>query len=141
VERLLSGALPGCPKLSFGVVDVRDVVDLHLKAMLHPSANGERFLAISGDFMSMREIAETLKSALGKAAKRVPTRELPNWLLHLAALGDPVVKQILPDLGRRRFASSAKAQRMLNWRPRSNQEAILATAQSLLDLGLVKGVR
>ena len=50
VQRLLDGAIPGCPKFYFGVVDVRDVADLHIRAMTHPAAKGERFLAVAGDF-------------------------------------------------------------------------------------------
>jgi nucleoside-diphosphate-sugar epimerase len=138
VQRLLDGAVPGCPKLDFGVVDVRDTVDLHIRAMTHPAARGERFLAVAGDFMSIREIAQTLKAHLGAAARKVPTRELPNWLVRLAAIRDPTVKQILPELGKTKNATNAKARRMLGWSPRSNQESILATAESLIKLGLVK---
>jgi len=92
--------MPGCPRMSFGIVDVRDVADLHLRAMTHPAAKGERFLAIAGDFMSLLDIAKVLKSRMGAAAKRVPTRELSNWLVRLAALRDPSVKQILPSSAR-----------------------------------------
>ena len=84
VQRLMDGALPGLPQMAFGVVDVRDVADLHLRAMTDPRAKGERFLATAGDFMTFREIALTLKSRLGAAARRVPTRELPNWLVRVA---------------------------------------------------------
>jgi hypothetical protein len=42
----MDGAVPGSPRLSFGVVDVRDVADLHIRAMTHPAAEGERFLAV-----------------------------------------------------------------------------------------------
>lgn len=138
VQRLMDGAMPGCPKLSFGAVDVRDVADLHLRAMTQPAAKGERFLAIAGDFMSMREIAQVLKSRMGAAAKRVPTRQLPNWLVRLAALRDPAVKQILPELGKEKNATNEKARRVLGWAPRSNEEAIVATAESLVRLGLLK---
>ena len=138
VQRLMDGALPGCPQLRFGVVDVRNVVDLHLRAMVDPAANGERFLAVAGDFMSVREMALALKQRLGDAAKRVPTRQLPNWLVKLAALRDPAVRQIVPELGKYKNATSAKAQRMLGWSPRSNEDALVATAESLLRLGLVK---
>lgn len=138
VQRLMDGAMPGCPQLSFGVVDVRDVADLHIRAMTDPAAKGERFLAIAGDFMSIRDIARVLKSRLGATARRVPTRQLPNWLVHLAALRDPAVKQILPELGKHKNATSEKAQRVLGWTPRSNQDAIVATAESLLRLGLLK---
>jgi nucleoside-diphosphate-sugar epimerase len=138
VQRLMDGAVPGCPRLYFGVVDVRDVVDLHIRAMTDPAAKGQRFLAVAGDFMSIVEIAKVLKRRMGASAKRVPTRELPNWVVRLAALRDPAIKQILPELGKIKNATSEKAKRMLGWSPRSNEEAIVATAESLVRLGLLK---
>ena len=69
VQRLMDGAMPGCPRLCFGVVDVRDVADLHIRAMTHPAAKGERFLAIAGDFMSILDIAKMLKSRMGASAR------------------------------------------------------------------------
>ncbi len=138
VQRLMDGALPGCPKLRFGVVDVRDVVDLHLRAMSAPTANGERFLAVAGDFMRVQEMALALKARLGDAARKVPTRELPSWLVKLVALADPTVRQILPDLDKYKNATADKARRVLGWSPRSNADALVATAESLLQLGLLK---
>jgi dihydroflavonol-4-reductase len=130
--------MPGCPRLQFGVVDVRDVADLHIRAMTHPDARGERFLAVSGDFMSILEIARVLKDRMGEAARRVPTRQIPDWLVRLAAIRDPAVKQILPELGKVKNATSAKAQRLLGWKPRPREDAIAATAESLMRLGLLK---
>jgi nucleoside-diphosphate-sugar epimerase len=138
VQRLMDGALPGCPKLYFGVVDVRDVADLHLRAMTQPAAKSERFLAVAGDFLSMLDIAKVLKARMGDAARRVPTRQLPNWLVRLASLRDPAVKQIVPELGKRKNATNEKAKRVLGWAPRSNEESIVATAESLVRLGLLK---
>ena len=141
VQKLLDGALPGCPRVGFGLVDVRDVADLHLRAMTNPAAKGERFLAIAGagEFVWMREVAEILKRRLGPAAARAPTRELPNWLVRIAAMADPTVAQIVPELGKTRAGSNEKAKRLLGWAPRSNEDAIVATAESLIRLGLVKG--
>ena len=138
VQRMMDGAMPGAPKLYFGAVDVRDVADLHIRAMTHPAAKGERFLAVAGDFMSMLEIAKVLKARMGASAKRVPTRQLPNWLLHVAALRDPAIKLILPELGKVKNATNEKARRVLGWAPRSNEEAVAATAESLVRLGLLK---
>jgi nucleoside-diphosphate-sugar epimerase len=138
VKRLLDRSLPGCPDLWFGAVDVRDVADLHLKAMTDPAARGERFLATAGDFLSVRQIAQILKEGAGEAARKVPTRPLPSWLMRGLALFDPQVKGVAPELGRRKNASNEKARRLLGWAPRSPRDAILATAQSLLELGLLK---
>ncbi len=137
ISRLMDGSLPGAPKLSFGVVDVRDVADLHVIAMTHPAAKGERFLAVAGEFMSIKQVALVLKARMGAAAKKVPTMEVPDFLVRLAALRDPAVKSILPELGKRKNATNEKARRLLGWSPRSNEEAIVATAESLIGLGLV----
>jgi nucleoside-diphosphate-sugar epimerase len=138
LEKLLDGSMPGCPRLVFGVVDVRDVADIHIRAMTHPAAAGERFLAVSGDFVSMLEIAKVLKEKLGDAARRVPTRELPDWLLRVLSLFDARVKQVLPELGKVKNATNEKAKRVLGWTPRSNEESIVAAAESLVRLGLIK---
>jgi nucleoside-diphosphate-sugar epimerase len=138
VQRLMDGAMPGCPRLYFGVVDVRDVADLHIRAMTHPAAKGERFLCVAGDFMSILDIANLLKARLGPAGKKVPTRQLPDWVVRLAAMRDPAVKQILPELGKKKNATNEKAKRLLGWAPRSREEAVVSTAESLIELGLLK---
>ena len=138
IQRLMLGAVPGSPRLSFGVIDVRDVADLHIRAMTHPAAKGERFLGVAGDFMLIHDIAKVLKRRMGEAGKKVPIRQLPNWLVRVAALRDPVVKQILPELGKLKNGTGAKARRLLGWTPRSSEEAIIASAESLLDLDLLK---
>lgn len=134
ITRLLKG-MPGCPRLYFGVVDVRDVADLHLRAMTHPAAAGERFIAVSGGLMSMLDIATVLKARLGDAARKVPTRELPSWLVRLAARFTPTLKPLVPLLDTTRRATSAKAERVLGWRPRPREDAIAASGESLIRFG------
>jgi nucleoside-diphosphate-sugar epimerase len=138
IRRMMDGALPALPRVTFGVVDVRDVADLHLRAMTDPAAAGERFLAVAGEFVSMRDIGLVLRRRMGKGGRRVPTRELPDWLLRVVALVDPSVRQIVPELGKRKTASSEKARRVLGWTPRSSEDAVVATAESLVRLGLLK---
>ncbi|QGZ96478.1 SDR family oxidoreductase [Terricaulis silvestris] len=138
VQRLMDGALPGCPRLYFGCVDVRDVAGMHIACMTNPAAKGERFLALAGEFLSVAQIARMLKRTMGPAAKRVPTMELPDFMVRLAAMRDPAVQQILPELGKRKNGSNEKARRVLGWTFRSNEECITATAQSLVELGLLK---
>jgi nucleoside-diphosphate-sugar epimerase len=134
LKRLLDGTVPGCPRLYFGIVDVRDVADLHIRAMINPAAKGERFLAVAGNCMSILEIAKLLRARLGAGAEKVPRFQLPDWLVRLVALADPAVRQILPELGTVKSSSNAKAKRMLGWMPRSNEESIIATAESLMRL-------
>jgi nucleoside-diphosphate-sugar epimerase len=136
IARLLKG-MPGCPRLFFGIVDVRDVADLHLRAMTHPAAKGERFIASSGDLMSMLAVAGVLRERLGERARKVPTRELPNWLVRFAARFDRKLRPLVPVLDSTRRATSDKARRVLGWTPRAPEDAIVATAESLIKFGAV----
>src|SRR5262245_6062431 len=138
VQRLLDGAVPGCPRLYFGAVDVRDVADLHIRCMSDAAAKGERFLAVAGEFLSVVQIARVLRRRTGAGGRRVPTLELPDFEARLAAMRDPAVQQILPELGKRKNATGEKARRLLGWQPRSNEDCLIATAESLMRLGLLK---
>ena len=117
LKRMLDGAMPAVPKLKFGVVDVRDVTDLHLRAMTDAAAGGERFIAVSGDFMTLSDIARALKHGLGETARRVSTRELPNWMVKIASIFDSAVRNFVPELGKPKNATAEKAKRLLGWSP------------------------
>ncbi|UOX91017.1 aldehyde reductase [Amycolatopsis sp. FBCC-B4732] len=134
VQRMLAGDLPALPKFAMGYVDVRDVADLHLRAMTDPAAAGERFLAISGHSLWVREIAAVLRERLGDRAAKVPTRELPVWTARALARINPGLRILGPQLGRNYDATSAKAQRVLGWSPRPIEDTIADTAESLLAL-------
>lgn len=140
IKNLMDGQR-GCPKINSGFVDVRDVADLHLRAMTNSAARGERFLAISGESMWMIDVAKILRQRMGPAASKVPMRVLSNWLVRLAALRNPAMRGIVPMLGVNMNATSEKAQRLLGWAPRSRDDAIIATAESLIRLGLLRGSR
>lgn len=137
VKKLLGGELPGLPRLGFPIVDVRDVADLHIRAMTAPGLHGERFLG-SGEFLWMRDIADILKIRLGARAKKVPSRGLPDFLLKLSALFDPTVRMVVPELGRTRRCDASHAKAVLGWQTRAAAESIVDCAESLLATGLVK---
>jgi len=137
IKRLMHGKAAGSPKINSSFVDVRDVADLHIKAMTNPAANGERFLATAGKSIWLVDIAEILKRRMGATAAHIKVRELPNWLLHIIALRDPVVKAIIPMLGKLMNTTNEKAVRLLGWKPRPTEEAVVATAESLVRLNLL----
>jgi dihydroflavonol-4-reductase len=138
IKSMLEGRMPGTPRLYLGAVDVRDVADLQLRAMTDPKARGERFLAVAGDSMSFHEMAMVLRDNLGTAAAKVPARQLPDLLIRALALFNPLAREAVPRLGIKARASNEKARAVLGWTPRSNEEAILATAKSLIDLRLIQ---
>ncbi|GAA0881988.1 aldehyde reductase [Sphingobacterium siyangense subsp. cladoniae] len=138
VKKMLEGEIKACPKVYCCHVDVRDVADLHLLAMTHPKAAGERFLATTGKALSMLDVAGILKKNLGELAVKVPTKEMPNWIVRAAAIFNPSLKMLATLLGKYAETSGDKAKQLLNWSPRSSEEAIMATADSMLALGLIK---
>src|SRR4051794_22871355 len=132
VKRLIDGSMPGTPKVAYGLVDVRDVADLHVRAMTAPEAAGERFLALGEQVRWISDLSEWLREALPDRAKKIPKRELPNLLVRVAALFDGSLRQLTPELGVRKRATNEKARRLLGWAPRGDREAVVATAESLL---------
>jgi dihydroflavonol-4-reductase len=139
IKSLLDG-MPGCPKITFGLVDVRDVVDLHIRAMTDPAAKGERFIAVAGGSMSMLQVAKVLRRRMGASGRKTPKFQLPNWLVRIAAKRNPALGQVVPQLGKRRDSSNEKAKRVLGWAPRSNEEVIVATGESLVNFGLLNAI-
>jgi dihydroflavonol-4-reductase len=133
VGRLLQGA-PGNPRLGFTFVDVRDVADLEIRAMTAPEAGGERFIA-ADRFLWMADIAAILRERLGDRAKKVPTRNIPNFLVRTMALFDPGIRSVVGGLGKRSELSSEKARSKLGWTPRPLEDSITETAESLIRHG------
>ncbi|HET6832141.1 MAG TPA: aldehyde reductase [Solirubrobacterales bacterium] len=136
IERLLAG-MPAVPRLGFSFVDVRDVADLHVRAMEQPQAGGGRYIA-TDRFMWMAEVGGVLKDRLGADGRKVPTRNAPNIMVRAMALFDPGVRTIVGDLGRRSEFSNARARDELGWSPRPLEDSIADTARSLLEFGVVK---
>jgi dihydroflavonol-4-reductase len=139
--RLISNMLegqPGCLNVNSCCVDVRDVADLHLRAMIDPAAKGERFLATSGKSMWMIEVAELLRERFGKAAEKVSTQVWPDEQVRIAGETSEQLKGVVPLLNYDMSASGEKAERLLGWAPRPKEEAIVASAESLIRLGLLR---
>ena len=121
VKAMLDGTMPVVRRQRFGVADVRDVADLHIRAMAAPEAAGKRYLALAdGPTISFLELAQILRERLGPLAERVPTEEAPG-----------------PEPARL-IIHNDRAKQELGWRPRPAETTIIETAESLRDLGLLK---
>jgi nucleoside-diphosphate-sugar epimerase len=136
VERLVTGRVPGLPRLGFNIVDVRDIADLHLRAMTDPQAAGQRFIG-AGAWAWMADLATLLRERLGPGAAKVPTRKVPDFVIRLAAIFDKEIGSVTDSLGVRHDYASTKAQTVLGWRPRPTEETVLDTARSLIEAGVV----
>jgi nucleoside-diphosphate-sugar epimerase len=120
-KMMLDGTMPVVRRQRFGVADVRDVADVHIRAMAAPEAAGQRFLVLAdGPTISFLQMAQILRDRLGPLAEHVPTAEEP---------GDEP-----PDL----VIHNDRAKKLLGWQPRPLDTTIVETAESLRDLGLLE---
>jgi nucleoside-diphosphate-sugar epimerase len=120
IKAMLDGTMPVVRRQRFGVADVRDVADLHIRAMAAPGAAGKRYLALAdGPTISFLQLAQILRERLGPLAKRVPTEEAPG-----------------PEPARL-IIHNDRAKQELGWRPHPAETTIVETAESLHDLGLL----
>jgi dihydroflavonol-4-reductase len=136
IERLLKG-MPAMPRLGFSFVDVRDVADMHIRAMTATEAGGERFISVT-QFLWMAEVAEILRERLGQAASKVPTRTAPDLLVRAMALFDGAIRSFTSSLGKRTDYDVSKARERLGWSPRPIRDTIAETAESLIERGVVR---
>jgi dihydroflavonol-4-reductase len=130
IERMMGG-VPGLPRLGFSFVDVRDVAELELAAMTAPAAGGERFIA-TGPFLWMSEVAQILRDRLGDQARKVPRRQIPDFVVRTMARFDPGIRTVVSDLGQKVTYSAEKARQRLEFSPRPIEETVVECAQSLI---------
>ncbi len=138
VRRLLNRELPACPRIGWATVDVRDVALAHRLAMEVPAAAGKRFIT-ADDHTWMQDIGKILTEHYNPKGFRVPTGELPYWLMWLAGRFDKTVRMALPYVGKREIVSSARIREVLGWKPRDQRESFIDMAESMIELGVVKG--
>ncbi|MEO6684443.1 MAG: aldehyde reductase, partial [Dyadobacter sp.] len=112
VTGILTGTIKESPAFTFGVVDVRDVADIHIKAMLHPEAKGQRFLATSDGAVSFYDVAQLIKNARPELAANIADMEPTDEMFYVNM-------------------SNKKAVETLDWNPISTEDAILASVDSL----------
>lgn len=137
VKKLLDGSVPGVPKLGWALVDVRDIADLHLRAMTAAGAAGQRYLG-AGQFYWMRDLATMVKQRLPKLAKRVPSLRIPNFAVRMVALVDPVMRGRLFELDKERHVDTSKALNQLGWKARPVEESVSDCAESLVAHGILR---
>lgn len=134
--QLMNGKFSRLPRFGFPVVDVRDVAEAHIRAMVNPAASDQRFI-VAGQFLWLKDISYILAKAFPDYAHRLPTKEIPNWLVRVMATVSPMSRMIVHELGRDLSVDTSKARRVLDWKSRSESETICACVQSLLDLNLI----
>lgn len=139
IKNFFDGGLKAIPKIDVNIVDVRDVVDIEIRAMETSQAAGKRFLAVEDNPISMPQLVSVIKENRPQLAPKLPTKTVPSWLIRLGA---PFNKQaqegrLLLDINH--HVSNHRAKEILGWQPISrNEDAILTAVDSMLTAGLIK---
>ena len=135
IIKMLDGSLPAVPQIGYEIVDVRSIASLLILAMEQPQAANQRYIGSAG-FLTFSDMAKILKKAYPKM--KIPSHKLPNFMVRILSLFDPTIKPVLLDLGTERKMDHSKAVNDLGWKPIEPEEAVLSSAASILQLGIVK---
>jgi dihydroflavonol-4-reductase len=135
VQMMLRGKYPGAPRMAIPCIDVRDVARMHRLALEVDAPSGGRYLG-SADCLWMIDIARAIRAGLGDAARRVPSRELPDWAVKLAGLFDPAARLAVPELGKQLSVDTSLTRRTLGITFIPAPDAAVAMAKSLVELKL-----
>lgn len=137
VRQLMARAMPAAPRIGFVIVDVRDVAAAHIAAMTVPEAAGRRYLcALPQVWFS--DVAKILDQRFGPEGYKIPTGTLPDLVVRLIAMVNPVIRGIAPLLGVERHIDNSRIRAELNWTPHSVEEMVIASGESLIAQGVVK---
>ena len=132
VKKLLDGSSPMVPRFVVNLVDVKDVADMHIEAMINPKAAGKRFL-LSSESLWFTEVSNILRS---NNFKKAPKFTAPNFLVKILAVFDKELKIVLFYLGFKNTLYSNNAKEILNWKPKKVNQALIDTAKQLYKLGI-----
>jgi nucleoside-diphosphate-sugar epimerase len=139
IQQMLDGTMKAIPNIPLNIVDVRDVADLHIRAMVHPDANGQRFIASADGQISMPEIARLLQQKFPDIAQKVSTRSIPNWVINVGSYFNERIKGASLFIKINRNVSNAKAKNILGWKPMATNEGIInVTIESMIKYGIIK---
>jgi dihydroflavonol-4-reductase len=136
IAMILKGSYPALPRIAYTCVDVRDIAEMHLRAMETNQPSGGRYVGVSS-LLWFVEISRIIRNNLGEAGRKAPTRQLPDFAVRLLALFDPAARAIAPDLGRVSAIDNSRTRKALDMVFRPAQEAVIASAESLVELKLV----
>jgi dihydroflavonol-4-reductase len=138
VSGLMDGTTPAMPSNGFAVSDVRDVAELHVKALQDPATAGQRILA-TGAYLPFPKVAEILRGAYPQA--KITMRTVPDWLIRLLVHFSGEIRQIINDIGNEKHYDGSRGEALLGRPYRTPEEATLSAAESLIRLGIIPGIR
>lgn len=136
IVRMMTGGVPAAPRVVLGWVDVRDVAAAHVAAMESPDAGGRRYI-VSGENLSLMEVARILATEFPDHRRKLPRLQMPDWVVRVARMFDPALRDVASEIGPPKWTDPGPADSLLGRPLRPAAEAILATADSARAMGLL----
>lgn len=133
VSGLLDNTTPALPSNGFSIIDVRDVADMHVAALEHPEAVGQRYLA-TAEYMPFPKVAEVVQELYPD--RKIVNRVVPDWIIRIVAMFGGPARQIINDIGNEKVFDGKKGEAMMGHPYISARESISDTAESVIRLGL-----
>ena len=136
VRQFLKGKFPAAPKFAVLISDVKDVAKSHVACIGNKKVGGRR-LIIGKEVKKLVELSQIMAEAMPEYEKKVPKRELPNFMVKLISYFDSSAKTMIPDLGITMQTDTTYAEELLGLKFKGAKDCISENAKSVVRLGLV----
>ncbi len=133
---LMHAQVPGVSNSQLDLVDVRDLADILLRAMMLPQAAGKRFIC-SGASIPLLEFANILYENFADRGFHIPHKLIPDLVIRFFGLFSPKIKAVARTNNWKYGFSTARIESTFGWQPRPYQQTIIEMAESLIKFGLV----
>jgi dihydroflavonol-4-reductase len=134
---IMSAKSPGVAHTQIDFVDVRDLVEVLIKALTTPEAVGKRFICNAAS-IPLKEFADFLHDNFSNRGFSVPNRIMPDFVIRFMGMFVPKIKAVAEQLQWERVFSTQQAQLVFGWQPRPYKQTIIEMAESLIEFGLVE---
>ena len=135
IKLFLQGKYPGAPNFGVLVSDIKDIVKAHVLSLKNLKVGGRR-LIIGSEVKKMIELSKIMADELPHYAKKLPKKELPNFLVKIISHLDTSAKVMVPDLGIKMQTDASYAEELLGFKFKSAKGCVEEAAKSVVRLGL-----
>ena len=136
VRQFMAGKFPGAPKFAVLISDVRDVAKAHVACIENTKVGGRR-LIVGKEVKKLVELSQLMAEAMPEYARKLPKKELPNFMVKLISYIDSSAKTMIPDLGIMMQTDPTYAEKLLGFEFKAAKHCIAENAKSVVRLGLV----
>jgi len=136
VRQFLKGKFPGAPKFAVLISDVKDIAKAHVACIGNNKVGGRR-LIVGKEVKKLVELSQLMAEAMPEYAKKLPKKELPNFMVKLISYIDSSAKTMIPDLGILMQTDTSYAEELLGFKFKPAKDCITENAKSVVKLGLV----